>query len=238
MANANTVIVIGKPGVGKSTIGNQLLGCDLFQVGADYEQNKATSETGDLEVHLISTFSPPQDQPPRSRSHELCKKMTFGLMAGRNTPRSPEEYYRSQIPPSASRVIFVFKQERFTDETKAQFEAVIGVLGENLSKVSALVITCCEGKTGEAKESIIQDVRTNELTKEIAKFMQRGIYCVGFPDKTKIAKQLMEHYVEDIERSQEILRSLVPMAKLNVGTEIGNKEVRRHSSRGCSCNVQ
>ena len=229
------MVILGKPGVGKSTIGNQLIGCDLFQVGVDYETATNYSQTGELKVHLINTTSP-TDQP-RSRTHKWCKKMmeslTLGFVAGRAT--QPEEYYRSGILQSASLVIFVFRQERFTEDTKTQFEAAISVLGENASRVSALVITCCEGKTQEAKESIIKDFKTNLLTKDIAKFMQRGIYCVGFPDKTKIATNLVDIYAKDTEQSQKIVKSLVTKVSIQI---MDIAEVK-HSSRGaCSCNVQ
>ena len=255
MASAETVIIIGKPGVGKSTIGNQILGRDAFQVGAEYERNRATSPKGDLEVFLINTFPPPSGQPC---SPEMSK-MTFGFSASgasRSALCKSEEYYRSQIPQIGSLMIFVYRQERFTEDTRAQLEAAIGVLNENAREISALVITCCEGKTQEAKESIVKDFTTNPLTTNIAGFMKQGIYCVGFPDQMNIEPQLRKYYAKDIENSHEILKILLKRAlgnepqllitkSLVSGTELSTKaqkfdieEVKRKSSRGCNCNVQ
>ena len=243
MASAETVVIIGKPGVGKSTIGNQMLGRDAFQIGAEYERTSATSPNGDFKVFLINTFSPSEDQP-RSRSHEVCERMTFGLVGGR--PRDTlklEEYYRSQIPQTGSLMIFVYRQERFTEDTRTQLEAAIRVLSENASEISALVITCCEGKTQEAKESIVKDFTTNPQTENIAKFMRLGIYCVGFPDKMKVEPKLQEHYVKDIEHSQKTLRNLLKRALGNgsqslVPSKFEIEEFEQPSSRGCNCNVQ
>ena len=238
-----SVVIIGKPGVGKSTIGNQILGRDAFQVGAEYERSTATSPNGDFEVFLINTFSPSEDQP-RSLCHEMCKMMTFGLVGGRSRDiLEPEEYYRSQIPQTGSLVVFVYRQERFTEDTRTQLEAAIRVLSENVSEISALVITCCEGKTQEAKESIVKDFTTNPSTENIAKFMRLGIHCVGFPDKMKIDPKLQEHYVKDIEHSQKTLRSLLKQALGNgsqslVVSKFEIDEFEQDSSRCCNCNVQ
>ena len=247
MASAETVVIVGKPGVGKSTIGNQMVGRDAFPVGAEYERNTAISPNGDFRVLLINTFSPSDDRP-RSLSHEVCKMMTFGLVDGRSRDTlKPEEYYRSQIPQTGSLMIFVYRQDRFTEDTRTQLEAAIRVLGENASEISALVITCCEGKTQQAKESIIKDFTTNPLTENIAKFMRLGIYCVGFPDKMKVDPRLQEHYVKDIEHSQKTLTSLLKQALGNgpqslvaetKPSKFEIEEIEQHSSRRCNCIVQ
>lgn len=257
MASAETVVIIGKPGVGKSTIGNQILGRDAFQIGVEYERRRATSPKGDLEVFLVNTFSPPKGQP---HGPEMSKMMQFGLSTGRTRGAlKSEEYYRYQIPQIGSLMIFVYRQERFTEDARTQLEAAIGVLDENAREISALVITCCEGKTQEAKESIVKDFTTNPLTKDIAKFMKKGIYCVGFPDEMNVEPQLRKHYTKDIERSQETLKHLLKQAldneprllitkslvsetesssKALTDTDILEFEIeKRHPSRRCNCSV-
>jgi len=115
-------------------------------------------------------------------------------------------------------VLFVFDSGRITAEHKRAFDNIREHLPLSASKISALVLTGCEGKDTGAREQIVSQFRNDSLTKDIAKFMTKGIYAIGFPDPSETKEDLRKEYADDIEAGSKTLRDLAkePIAFGNV----------------------
>ena len=71
-------------------------------------------------------------------------------------------------------------------------------------------MTGCEEAEKSARDEIIRDLSSSNGTKHIAAFMKKGIFCVGFPDPTKVRKEsVREIYEEGITEDEDTLRNLV-----------------------------
>ena len=122
-------------------------------------------------------------------------------------------------------VLFVFDSGRITAEHKRAFDNIREHLPLSASKISALVLTGCEGKDTGTREQIVSQFRNDSLTKDIAKFMTKGIYAIGFPDPSETKEDLRKEYADDIEAGSKTLRDLAkePIA---VGT-VFNKKITK-----------
>ena len=51
-------------------------------------------------------------------------------------------------------------------------------------------------------KALVQELTTNQFTKEAATYMKKGIYTVGFPDKRKMKPQIFKLMQEEYRERQ------------------------------------
>ena len=109
------------------------------------------------------------------------------------------------IPNGFNLVLFGVKCGSFIYE---EFDFITRQCSEELSSISALVITGCEGYTDKERTDhiILEFIRAYPA---LAEFMKKGIHTVQFPDIDKLRPELRSYYEEVSKSDQEYLRQLV-----------------------------
>jgi len=195
------IVVLGKTGAGKSTVANHIVGQELFQVSDSAASVTMTTN------HAEKVFR-------ESDSVEYNIKVidTVGVFDHKMTNsaviKDIKKYFRDKVPEGLSLIIFVFKQGRFTPEERAAFYFIISNFKEHISQISALIITNCEQKDQTHRKRIVEEFQTHEQTREIARFMKKGVHCVGFPQMDEIDEEMKPLLERNIQKDDELLRSL------------------------------
>lgn len=215
ISQKRNVVVVGKSGAGKSTICNQIIGTNRFVVASgldsttkviQHEEVKftQTDEDGETEytfkvVDTVGLFDPDSARRKKAANKEVLNQA--------------KRYARDTIPEGVSVILFVFREGRFTREEDATFRALFKHFGDDIAAMSALVITGCENRSEQDKRTLVADFLTNPRTADFARFMEKGIHPVGFPDIAKIRPPLADAYKEGMEADRKTLLRLIMNSK-------------------------
>lgn len=185
--NVRNVVILGKVGTGKKTLGNRIAGKDIFQTkGASGDVHYQERETRDTVYHILTVD-------------------TEGKMTGYFDPLPSIKHSFQTI----HLIIFVIAYGRYTDESHSSLIRVVNSLDSRAKSFSALVITHCEGITDEERQGIADDFKNDPRSSQVAAFVGKGIYTVGFPDNTKLSSHLKQVYQHEIGEYETTLRQLV-----------------------------
>ena len=132
---------------------------------------------------------------------------------------------QNKLTEGVSLILFVFKQGRFTKEENETFKFIIKNFKNEISEISALIITGCDNEDEEGRKKIVEEFTINPVTKEIASFMGKGIHCVGFPTLTNMKQQIKTIIEEDMKKDITMLRNLA----FNSSEMKGSKEILQYS---------
>ena len=99
-------------------------------------------------------------------------------------------------------VLFVMDSGRVT-EIKQRIIDAICKLDPCVSKISALLLTGCEGKDQAERGKIVQDFYGTSSTKDVVDFMNHGIHAVGFPSTSKTRPYFEEILTEEMKEDAE-----------------------------------
>jgi GTP-binding protein EngB required for normal cell division len=201
------VVVVGKSGAGKSTVANKIIGSTVFRV-ADSLGSVTKRQThaqvgmhfGNVEyrmkvVDAVGLFDTGKDKSDNQAIMDEIK-----------------HYFTEKFPEGINLVLFIFKKGRFTQEERETFDFIIREFREAVSEMSALIITNCENMGKKAREEYIMDFRSRPATADIANFMGKGIYAVGFPDLSHMEEDdedMMLVLSKKAEKDVQQLRELV-----------------------------
>ncbi len=197
-SKTRNILIFGKIGTGKSTVANAILGCHVFPVGTSIDsttrQAREVSQSGisfnglTYSVTLVDTVDATDSHPSKS----LQKRVE-------NSIKKFESF---------NLILFVFKLERYTTQESESFQMVMKLLGsnQNASAVTALVVTCCEQKSEQAREKIKHQLRTST---NVAPFARKGIFLVGLPNLDEASPPLKQHYEGKKEEDEVNLQSLI-----------------------------
>lgn len=185
------VIIFGKPGVGKSTLGNHILGHNIFNVSScpSSVTKKVESSTCEFDYnnvyYQITVFDTIGilDRPSRDTFHQV--KKAIKCIGGVHL------------------FIFVVTNSRLTLNDKHAFELFHNEF-PSADPISLMVITGCEALDKERREKIIREYRSNADIKDIISHMGKGILTVGFPDLSMIRHEKLGDMFAEIAKKDEL----------------------------------
>lgn len=194
------IVVLGNTGAGKSTVANHIVGEGILRVSDSVASQQTTSHVEVLRESDSVMYNIKVIDTVGFFDHKMTKSAVV---------KDIKKYFRDKVPEGLSLIIFVFKQGRFTPQEKAAFQFIISNFKEHTSQISALIITNCEKKNQTSRKRIVEEFQFHEHTIEIARFMKKGIHCVGFPPMYEIDEEVKPLLEGSIQKDDELLRSLV-----------------------------
>ena len=204
--NVRNVVILGKVGTGKKTLGNRIAGKDIFQTRTSGDVHYQERETGDTVYHILTVD-------------------TEGKQTGYVNPLPFIERYFDKI----HLIIFVIAYGRYTDESHSSLIRVVNSLDQRAKSFSALVITHCEGITDEERQGIADDFKHDSRSSQVAAFIGKGIYTVGFPDNSKLSSHLKQVYQKEIDEYETTIRQLVMGCDRTLRVQnLGAPNLRQH----------
>ena len=204
------VLLLGKMGHGKSTLGNKILSYDgCFKIN-----NQKRSQTRDGSATLWSAS--------QHKNYEVVLYDHDGLLEGDSSINT----LSSKLPRDLNLVIFVLKCGRSFDEDER--EILKSVVSEwHISRISALVLTHCEHISEEEREEMIKQFKKKNPS--VAELLGKGVLAVGFPDNSHI--QLGSELSKSVEDDKKKVRRLIYSCDQKVNIPKTEKALQRQWRR-------
>jgi hypothetical protein len=184
-----SVLVLGLSGAGISTLSNKLLG-----IGTDFEKKSGFKVAAQFTPVTTKVLSKKENLKYHTESDSNFKSEAslreFSVIVHDSPGVFSDKKYSNQVMTAlkndfkfrdANIIFFVARMGRFSSNDKELFDLMLSYFKEEVSALSALVITGCEGVDEKRRKEIVEEFKTSPLTRHIGKFMKKGIFTVGFP---------------------------------------------------------
>ncbi len=204
-------------GSGKKTIGNRIAGQIIFRVRSTLSSTTRITESSYEQVVV------------KGIRYRMQTINTEFLQLGYSNP-IPQIMERLEI---VNLILFVIANGRYTDECHASMMHAIESLSHRATRISALVITHCEGLWKEVRDKIVHEFRADARTSRVAAFMEKGIYTVGFPETylpvlKEVIERKMDEDAESLCRLAKCSKDAIPIANLPRVFEITEPRFSSH----------
>ena len=198
--NPRNVLVIGRAGVGKSTVVNQIIGEEGFRVARRLEQGTTVISYNEATFTHGGKLYRMKVMDTRGLSNQRLQK--------EDTIANIKTYLRHISPDAISLVLFVFSKGRFTVEEQACFD-LMTYFHQDVSSIAALVVTHCDCISAAKRANYVDELRSNQYTAAFTAFMGKGIFTVGFPDTNELEDDEILFASRRIKADAAKLRDLV-----------------------------
>ena len=223
------VLILGKMGHGKSTLGNRMLSSDgCFKINS----NKCPQTCGGTAALRSAT---------QRKDYKITVYDHDGLFEGASSINS----LSSDVPEGLNLVVFVLKRGNSFNVDERDILKV-AVSEWKISRISALVLTHCECLSVEEREKMIKHFK--EEYPSIAEIMGKGIHAVGFPDSSHIqpGSELSDNVEEDEKKVRRLIyssdeRVIIPqvdiftLASQSQAEDDGTTRHSQNENRRCFC---
>ena len=186
----HNILLLGKMGHGKSTLGNRILNSDGWFKINDQRCPQTTHGSS-----MLISASQLKDYKIKAYDHS-------GIFEG----ASSTEDLSSAVPNKLNLVIFVLKCGCDFDDSEVTILKSI-MYKWQISRISALVLTHCERLSEEERGEMIEQFKKDHPS--ITELMGKGILAVGFPDNSHIqpGSLLSQRVVEDKANLRQLIYS-------------------------------
>ena len=182
------ILLLGKMGHGKSTLGNRILNSDgCFKIS-----DQMCLQTLKGEAIL--------DSKSQLKSYKIKVYDHNGLFEGVSSINT----ISSKVGDSLHLVVFVLKRGCSFDESEVEILSLV-TCQWRINRISALVLTHCERLSEEQREEMIEQFKKDHLS--VAELMGKGILAVGFPDSSRVKDET--ELSERVEGDKAKLRQLI-----------------------------
>ncbi|XP_020895545.1 uncharacterized protein LOC110234508 [Exaiptasia diaphana] len=235
------ILIIGRTGTGKKTLANHIVKnstpSTVFQLSSSSMENNTREPT-------LVTCSARDDH--RKLLYNIVIWDTYSTeTSGKTSPQDLSGYCsedKEDVPDGINLVIFTMKNGALHEEKELKLFKSIAKNFKEIQDISALVITGCESLEDEEREELVEQVKNEDATKDIAKFMGKGIFPVGFPPLERVKAALKEAYQDGIDADSETLQTLANNSgEMTTVIQLRNnlKKMREHinSSDRFSCKI-
>ena len=185
------VVILGKVGTGKRTLGNHIVGKNIFQ-------SKNVLAARNFDCHY-------NEQRTEDTIYRILTVDTESLEIGYCNPLP----YIQERFQTVNLIIFVIANGRYTDESHRSLLHGVKSFYPRAKPFSTLVITHCEGITNETRQDIVDEFRHDPRCSKIVEFMGKDLLTVGFPNISKVSPNLRPIYEKGIAEDEKAVRKLV-----------------------------
>ena len=206
------VLIVGKVGSGKRTIGNAILdGVKQF------DEDRTHSVLG-----------------TRNAGSFFCEgtKGDFHYRVLTVDTESTQKSFIDPIPEmkrhkfeQVNLIIFAIPFGRYTGESHTSVQYVAEGLSESAKSICALIITNCAGQTDQAKSSAVNEFKTNPRAMILSSCMKKGIFTVSFAKMTNLT--LREAHSAEINSDKQKIKLMVDQSDSTL--KIENTWIQRPS---------
>jgi GTP-binding protein EngB required for normal cell division len=196
------ILLLGKVGVGKSRIANEMFGQEIFKTGSPPEVVKGVSQRENCFSKNSTNY--------RVKIFDTVGRKRGPRVSRTNTMRAMRRYLAVIYPDGVNLVLLVFRNEQFSGAEKSRFKYILNRLNiETVPMVTALIITGCEDKNDSARKKIVSDFDTNSRMQEMGRFALQGMYAVGLTDIRAVPDAMVEMFRAVNYRDTLILKEIL-----------------------------
>ena len=181
--NERNVVILGKMGSGKRTLGNHIVGGEkLFHQEHGHLGTRKKQHTSSF-IHYGE----------RTMEDTLYRIITVDTESLRETYNSDLLVYIRKNLQNVHLILFVVTADsRYTDESHSSLNYGVDSLNKIARSISALIITHCETKEESDRKNIIAEFEKNSRSSQVVAFTDMGTHAVGFLDTSTMVPNVKE----------------------------------------------